>query len=169
LIPGWTNETDDRFGWALAAGDFNHDGDDDLAISALEGGASDYGAVHVLYGDISFDDAFSKINPSTGADEWFGFSLAAGDIDGDDYDDLVVGVPYYDDNDPVVISSGMVYTMYGGAGGIDGSSIEAADIETATDGELLPASADNFGFSLVLMDEPQSKMVSIIFLPVLIK
>ena len=71
--------------------------------------------------------------------------------------------------DPVVISSGIVYTMYGSAGGVDGASIEAADIETATDGDLLPASADNFGFSLVLMDEPQSKMVSIIFLPVLFK
>jgi len=169
LIPGWSSEPDDFFGWALAAGDFNGDGDDDLAIGSPGGAVSDRGAVHVLYGDISFDDAFSKINPSTGDDEWFGYSLATGDIDGDDNDDLVVGAPYYDDDDPVVISSGIVYTMYGTPGGIAGATIETADIETATDGDLLPASADNFGFSLVLMDEPQSKMVSIIFLPVLFK
>lgn len=167
LIPGWSSEPDDFFGWALAAGDFNGDGDDDLAIGSPGGAVSDRGAVHVLYGDISFADAFSKVNPSTGDDEWFGYSLATGDIDGDDYDDLVVGAPYYDDDDPVVISSGIVYTMYGTPGGIAGATIETADIETATDGDLLPASADNFGFSLVLMDEPQSKMVSIIFLPVL--
>ena len=169
LIPGWSSEPDDLFGWALAAGDFNGDGEDDLAIGSPGGAVSDRGAVHVLYGDLSFADAFSQINPSTGDDEWFGYSLATGDIDGDDYDDLVVGAPYYDHDDPVVISSGMVYTMYGSAGGVDGASIEAADIETATDGDLLPASADVFGFALVLMDEPQSKMVSIIFLPVLFK
>ena len=95
MIPGWSSEPDDLFGWALAAGDFNHDGDDDLAIGSPGGAVSDRGAVHVLYGDLSFDDAFSKINPSTGEDEWFGYSLATGDIDGDDYDDLVVGAPYY--------------------------------------------------------------------------
>ncbi|OGO29355.1 MAG: hypothetical protein A2Z16_08420 [Chloroflexi bacterium RBG_16_54_18] len=169
LIPGWTNETDDLFGWALTAGDFNHDGNDDLAIGAPEGGASDYGAVHVLYGDISFDDAFSKINPSTGTDEWFAYSLAAGDIDGDDYDDLVVGAPYFDDDAPGITNSGIVYTMYGGAGGVNGGSIEAADIYIATGNVLSPATNDLFGFSVVLLDEPQSKMASIIFLPVLFK
>ena len=43
------SEEDDRFGFALAAGDFNGDGLDDLAIGAPgEDGAA--GAVYVLYG-----------------------------------------------------------------------------------------------------------------------
>src|SRR4029450_12511583 len=46
-------ETQDQFGGALAAGDFNHDGFADLAVSVAGedvGGIVDAGAVNVLYG-----------------------------------------------------------------------------------------------------------------------
>ena len=46
-------EENDRFGWALSAGDFDGDGAADLAVGVPYediGNAEDGGAVHVLYG-----------------------------------------------------------------------------------------------------------------------
>lgn len=54
--------TNDQFGNALAVGDFNDDGRDDLAIGVYlydDGGDTDSGAVQVLYqSDILFEDGF---------------------------------------------------------------------------------------------------------------
>lgn len=91
-------ESGDRFGAALAVGDFNRDGIDDLAIGAPE---EDYGrgAVHVLYG--SHAGLQEAINPSLGfrrGDEeigGFGTALATGDFNGDGHDELAVGTPYH--------------------------------------------------------------------------
>jgi len=97
-----TRELHDRFGWSLAAGDFNHDGRDDLAIgipyewiNAIE----EAGAVAVMYGTASGLSGSGNQFFSQGAIETaevgdhFGWSLAAGDFDGDGFDDLAVGSP----------------------------------------------------------------------------
>ncbi|WP_062348936.1 FG-GAP-like repeat-containing protein [Herbidospora yilanensis] len=102
------SESWDAFGAALATGDFNADGHDDLAIGVPGEGlnrlqrAGDYGegAVDVVYGSPG------GLRPAT-AEAWtqnslageavmydrFGTSLAAGDLNGDGDDELVVGVP----------------------------------------------------------------------------
>lgn len=98
----------DAFGAALASGDFNADGRDDLAIgvpgedlSLLQRGM-DYGdgAVNVLYGSRRGLTALgSEVWSQTILDgkpryyDRFGTSLAAGDLNGDGDDELVVGVP----------------------------------------------------------------------------
>ncbi len=128
-------ETDDRFGWALGAGDFDGDGYDDLAVGAiwedLEGvGATNAGAVHVIYGSASglnaagsqvwYEDSPGLPGTSASQDQ-FGAALAAGDFDHDGHDDLVIGVPW---NDTAVQDSGVVYVIYGADSGLDAASAE---------------------------------------------
>ena len=44
---------------------------------------------------------------------------SAGDVNGDGYGDIVVGAPYYADND-----TGKVYVFHGGVGGLTGNGGE---------------------------------------------
>ncbi len=103
-IPG-SPQFDDRFGAALAAGDFNDDGFEDLAIGVPGedvGGAVDSGGVLMIPGSASGLDTSAEIwitqdQPgvpgSSQTGDLFGSSLAFGDVDNDGRDDLAIGVP----------------------------------------------------------------------------
>lgn len=120
-IPG-LHEAGDRFGSALAAGDFDGDGFKDLAVGAA--GAGDLvdgaGAVHILYGSANGVSTRNQIlaqsfigQPVTSGDQ-FGGSLAAGDFNRDGVEDLAVGAP--GDNIGVQTDAGSVFIYYGRRG-----------------------------------------------------
>ena len=131
-------ETSDRFGAALAAGDFNGDGLDDLAVGAPGQdvfGIEAAGAVYIIYNAARGAESseWSSVVQGLGflelAEETdnFGSVLAVGDFDGDSYNDLAVGVPSEDVTvDTTTFSdAGVVQVIYGSQDGltIDGDEL----------------------------------------------
>ncbi|MBX2801679.1 MAG: FG-GAP repeat protein [Myxococcales bacterium] len=93
-------------------GDIDGDGHDDVAIGApgRDEGGEDAGAVYVLFGpvngSIDLADADFKIVGAAPFD-FAGASVAgAGDVDGDGFQDLLVGAPFHDGTAP---SGGAAY------------------------------------------------------------
>jgi hypothetical protein len=87
-----------HFGEALASGDFDGDGTDDLAIGAPNVDVSiapggPYGAVFVIAGDDAWLSGQKVIIQAEDLDVGFGETLAARDINGDLRDDLAIGTP----------------------------------------------------------------------------
>ncbi len=91
---------DDSAGYTLAVGDILDDGLPDLAIGAPDSGG--WGQVYVFGRDnlIAAPVALASMADATlsgeEVDDWFGAGLAAGDLDGDGDDDLLVGAPTSD-------------------------------------------------------------------------
>jgi hypothetical protein len=122
----------DRFGFAVAIGDFNGDGADDLATSApkddglLDAPIENSGSVIVRYGvpgiGLRTDLASTVLRqvpsmdpPETG--DRFGDALAACDFNGDGFDDLAVGIPEESQLDRE--GAGALQVHYGSSSGLN--------------------------------------------------
>ncbi|MBN1850854.1 MAG: FG-GAP repeat protein [Deltaproteobacteria bacterium] len=110
-----------------SAGDVNGDGYGDIIVGATlyDNGETDEGAAFVFLGSAS---GVTGTNPSNAhamlesnqADAWMGQSVAsAGDVNGDGYDDVIVGVRYYDNTET---DEGAAFVFLGSASGITGTN-----------------------------------------------
>ncbi len=157
-----TAEANDWFGFALATGDSDRNGACDLSIGIPNEDIGDpaienAGSVQILYGlpgeTLSADrgrlvdqDDWGVADQAEAGDQ-FGFALTGGDFDGNGTDDLAVGVPGEDLEDPAVIDAGMVQVFYTEAQGNNITWYQGKDGLGET-----PEAYDQFGRTLAAGD-----------------
>ena len=159
-VPG-TAEDGDRFGAAVAAGDFDGDGRDDLAVGVPGedvGASADAGGVNILYGSAAglggdgsqyFDQDSPGVVGSVEASDHFGQALAAGDFSGNGRADLAIGAP--DENVGIFADAGFVDVILGTPSGLTAHNSQGL----AEDDLPAPGAggdSDRFGLALTTLD-----------------
>ncbi len=143
-------------GNAVAAGDLNNDGWEDLIIGNFKAnsdiGFSDIGKTYVVFMsdstkkqiDLSVDDPDITISGEKGRDH-LGIAVTSGDFNGDGLTDLVIGARRADDGNPV--NAGKVYVFKN-----DGAWPNEIDLASDTSDITIVGAADavNLGISLAL-------------------
>ena len=127
--------TGDYFGYSVAgAGDVNGDGYDDVVVGAL-GYSSFTGRAYVFAGSSAGVSSTATTTLTGGAtSDYFGVSVSGvGDVNGDGYDDVIVGAPWYSSR------TGRAYVHVGSSAGLSSTATT-----TLTGG----ATSDIFGSSL---------------------
>jgi hypothetical protein len=125
--PSWkaqSNQYGARLGYSVGtAGDVNGDGCDDVIVGAYlyDNGQTDEGQAFVYYGSAtgpSTTPSWTAEGNQTGAA--FGQSVGtAGDVNGDGYDDVIVGADYYDHGQA---DEGRAFVYYGSATGLSSAA-----------------------------------------------
>ena len=150
-MPGPATAALDKFGFSLAAGDFNGDGMADLAV-----GVAGKSAAFVLYGSArGITTNRSQYLAGVGAQVTSQFSseavaVAGGDFNGTPVDSLVLGEPFAGTAQP---ASGIIEVHPGSAAGVlDGAQGTAPQFAEGSAGMAgpPPGANDNFGFGLAV-------------------
>lgn len=157
---GGRAERGDRFGVVLEAGQANAGGPADLVVGApgeTVGAATGAGAVSVLHGaaggpstagDQLFYQGAGGLPDEPEVADGFGSALAVGDLDGDAFPDLAIGVPgeeYFANLDV-----GEATLLHGTAGGLSGTGSQSLILEVNNVGSN--ESGDHIGGALAARD-----------------
>ncbi|MFK8030042.1 MAG: FG-GAP-like repeat-containing protein [Gammaproteobacteria bacterium] len=140
-------ESNDRFGFALASADFNGDGFEDLVLAAPSAGD---GHVYLSYGSTNGAGPLSRVDDSKSD---FGRAVAAGDLDGDGFGDVVVA------------SSDRATVYYGSANGTQsGVKAEFSDSQNTLGSAVLVTDIDGDGNNDLLISNTAGTGVVTVFL-----
>ncbi len=151
------NETGDRFGASLAAGDVGSNTVADLAIGA-PGENSGAGAVHLLLGTASglaatnnkrWTQSTAGLAASPEAGDDFGASLVIANLGGTTHGDLAIGVPREDSG--ASTDAGAVHVLPGSASGTTTTGAQFWDQNTSGILDTVE-SGDRFGATLAAGD-----------------
>jgi len=115
----------DNLGFVVASGDVNGDGIDDILVGArfagsLEGGLINAGEAYVIFGssdlsgtvDTALDEQDFTVLGAKGGD-YLGYTLAAGDVNGDGVDDIIAAAPGADGPNNRSPGGGEAYVVLG--------------------------------------------------------
>ena len=144
-------EAADVTGWSVASGDVDSDGFDDIIVGSLDLGTESpedigtswRGKVRVVYGSPGLPKSVVDLSEPTGSHgettilgiddfssqvngDQFGRSLAAGDVNGDGFDDIIAGAPNSDRMDHQSPNAGEAWVLYGSAS-IPGTTLDLSD------------------------------------------
>ncbi len=143
----------EQFGYSVAGrGDVNGDGFSDVVVGAPlfdSLGVIDRGRVVVYYGGNSPDEAADKILLGAAANDHFGWSVAVGRVNADNFADIIVGAPLAD---AAGVDAGSAYVYFGGN-----------NPDAIADAVLTGAAAgDHFGWSVSAGDVRKNALDDII-------
>jgi hypothetical protein len=123
----WGDQVNSQLGFAVStAGDVNGDGYSDVLAGAPgydSGGKTDNGRVYLYYGSASGLNQNEPTILSGGAAgesyEYYGMTVStAGDVNGDGYSDVIIGVPY---RNGTGVLKGYVFVYHGAPSGLNTS------------------------------------------------
>ncbi|MFC6062863.1 FG-GAP and VCBS repeat-containing protein [Streptomyces ochraceiscleroticus] len=152
---------------SATVGDVDKDGFGDLIYRPVPGGVVedlpyDKGTIKVAYGSANGPGTRSTTItqdsagvPGAGEEgDQFGYSLSAGDVNGDGYADVAVGVPYEDltsASGAALKDAGSTVLLKGGKGGLTGTGAQSWHQNTAGVPGVAEA-GDRFGQAVSLLD-----------------
>ncbi|SFN26336.1 FG-GAP repeat protein [Dokdonella immobilis] len=140
----------DQYGYAVAAGDIDADGDDDLAIGVVKRACPNTGeragGVVILKGSTSlglstleaqaFQPGVAGMLGSCPLASYFGASLSIGKVNGQAYQGLVIGAPLSDVGG--VEKTGAVHLMFGSSGGLNTGANKFISVTDLPGGVSIP-------------------------------
>ena len=142
--------------------DFNGDGRSDAVVAdpyAMVAGMAEAGRVIVLYGDADgligegardvVAQGTDSVSGTPDPGDRFGYALAVGDLNCDEYTDLVVGTPYEDVGGNA--DSGYVQVIWGAATGLGTGDPSTQYTQTAFGNPV--TAGDQFGYALDVLED----------------